>query len=53
MSLHRKDLFRDAASGMRDWYVDQYGPEWLGKLDVAIATCESQIDTAYESAVTN
>ena len=46
-----KQTFRDAASGMRDWYIEQYGREWLGKLDTAIADCEAAIDTAYENAV--
>ena len=45
--------FREAASGMRDWYVEQYGNEWLMKLDTAIAVCELQIDAAYESAVSD
>lgn len=48
-----KALFREAASGMRDWYVEQYGGEWLQKLDTAIAACEAQIDDAYRNAVTD
>ena len=38
--------FREAASGMRDWYVRQYGDEWLHKLDAAIATCEAAVEPA-------
>jgi tripartite ATP-independent transporter DctP family solute receptor len=52
-TLEEKALFRKAASGMRDWYVEQYGSEWLAKLDTAIADCESQIDSAYQDAVTD
>ncbi|MGB5512569.1 MAG: TRAP transporter substrate-binding protein DctP, partial [Woeseiaceae bacterium] len=48
-----KALFREAASGMRDWYVEKYGGEWLQKLDTAIAACEAQIDDAYRNAVTD
>ena len=47
-----KAMFRQAASGMRDWYMEQYGDEWLEKLDAAIAGCESKIDAAYRDAVT-
>ena len=43
--------FREAAGGMRDWYVEQYGDDWLMKLDGAIAACESHIDSAYQNAV--
>jgi len=50
-TLEEKALFREAASGMRDWYVGQYGEEWLAKLDTAIAACESEIDSAYLDAV--
>ena len=52
-TLEEKAQFLDAASGMRDWYVDQYGGEWLEKLDAAIAACESQIDSAYQNAVSD
>jgi len=48
-----KTLFREAASGMRDWYVEQYGEEWLGRLDTAIEACESEIDSAYQNAVSD
>ena len=52
-TLEEKALFREAAGGMRDWYVEQYGEEWLTKLDAAIAACESEIDSAYRDAVTD
>ncbi len=45
--------FRAAASGMRQWYADEYGSEWLGKLDAAVAQCETDIDAAYHDAVAN
>ncbi len=52
-TLEEKAQFREAAGGMRDWYVDQYGSEWLVKLDTAIAECEAHIDSAYRNAVSN
>jgi tripartite ATP-independent transporter DctP family solute receptor len=48
-----KMVFQGAASGMREWYVDQYGDEWLTRLDKAIAACESSIDSTFEQSVTN
>ena len=48
-----KTQFREAATGMRDWYVEQYGDEWLEKLDDAITRCELHVDSAYESAVSD
>ena len=50
-TTEEKARFREAAGGMRDWYVQQYGEEWLTKLDAAIASCESAIDSAYLDAV--
>jgi len=38
-----KEAFRNATSGMQDWYTEQYGPEWLEKLQSAITTCEETI----------
>ena len=52
-TTEEKAQFREAAGGMRDWYVEQYGEEWLTKLDTAIASCESDIDSAYLDAVGN
>ncbi len=52
-TAEEKLKFREAAAGMRDWYVEQYGDEWLLMLDVAIAACESHIDSAYQSFIDN
>ncbi len=52
-TLEEKAAFREAASGMRAWYIEQYGEKWLVKLDAAIAACETQIDSAYEKAVSD
>ena len=52
-TLEEKAEFREAASGMRAWYIEQYGEKWLAKLDAAIAACEAQIDSAYEKAVSD
>lgn len=48
-----KNRFRGAATGMRGWYADTYGDEWLLKLDAAVAGCERKIDSAYRKAVGN
>ncbi len=42
-----KRAFRDAVSGMRGWYVENYGDDWLLKLDAAIAACEARTDAAF------
>lgn len=36
--------FRDAVQGMRQWYTQTYGDVWLRRLDVAVSTCETQLD---------
>lgn len=39
-SIEEKAGFREAAGGMRDWYVERYGDDWLLRLDRAISECE-------------
>ncbi|MGF1474957.1 MAG: TRAP transporter substrate-binding protein DctP [Geminicoccaceae bacterium] len=39
-----KAVFQEAAGGMRDWYIEQFGEEWLTKYQDAISTCEQEID---------
>jgi hypothetical protein len=34
--------FSDATRGLRQWYVQRYGSEWLERLDAAVAACEVQ-----------
>lgn len=43
-----KMKFRQATSGMRDWFVEQYGAEWLEKLDTAISVCEHSKTTSFD-----
>ncbi|MGF1544175.1 MAG: TRAP transporter substrate-binding protein DctP [Parvularculaceae bacterium] len=45
-----KRAFQEAASGMRAWYADNYGREWLDKLDAAVAECERATDAAFDEA---
>lgn len=45
-----KKLFREAAGGMRDWYVERYGAEWLDKLDAAVAECEATVGEEFAAA---
>jgi len=35
---------RAATSGLRDWYVDRYGREWLDRLETAVADCERGVN---------
>ena len=41
-TAEEKQAFRDAARGMRDWYTETYGNEWLIELDAEVASCERQ-----------
>jgi TRAP-type C4-dicarboxylate transport system substrate-binding protein len=45
-----KKAFQEASSGMRKWYSDKYGDEWLGKLDAAVAECEKTVDAEFAAA---
>lgn len=38
-TAEQKQAFRDAASGMREWFSAQYGNEWLDLLDESVAVC--------------
>jgi TRAP-type C4-dicarboxylate transport system substrate-binding protein len=38
----QRDAFRAATSGLREWYVERYGREWLDRLDAAVANCEQE-----------
>jgi tripartite ATP-independent transporter DctP family solute receptor len=38
----QREEFRAATSGLRDWYAERYGREWLERLDAAVAACEQQ-----------
>jgi len=39
LSAESRTAFRNAASGVRDWYAQQFGTEWLTRADEAIADC--------------
>lgn len=45
-----KIAFQDASSGMRDWYSDKYGSEWLDKVDVAVNACTTSTDAEFAAA---
>ncbi len=36
-----RQAFLAASTGMKDWYVRQYGEQWLVKTEAAIAECEA------------
>ena len=43
-----KAAFREAVLPMREWFTDQYGPEWMDKLQSAIDECEVTIASELE-----
>ncbi len=45
-----KKMFQEASSGMRKWYTDKFGSEWLDKLDMAVKTCEESTDAEFAAA---
>ena len=49
-SAEEKAAFQKASSGMRKWYADKYGDEWLVKLDAAVADCTARIDAEFATA---
>ena len=49
-SAEEKKAFQEASSGMRDWYIGQYGDEWLTKLDAAVADCEASVQASFDAA---
>jgi TRAP-type C4-dicarboxylate transport system substrate-binding protein len=38
----QREQFRVATRGLRDWYAERYGSEWLERLDAAVAECEQR-----------
>ena len=38
-----KAAFQDATRGLRAWFVERYGSEWVDRLDRAVKQCESRI----------
>ncbi len=49
-SPEEKKMFQEASSGMRKWYSEKYGDEWLGKLDAAVAACEKTVAGEFAAA---
>ncbi|MDN2566786.1 TRAP transporter substrate-binding protein DctP [Aquibium sp. A9E412] len=45
-----KKAFQEASSGMRQWYTDKFGEEWLNKLDAAVEACEGDVEDAFAAA---
>ena len=45
-----KALFQESTAGMRDWYSEKYGTEWLATLDGAVADCSASLDQAFDDA---
>ena len=48
-SPEEKALFRQASAGMRPWFAQTYGSEWLDRLDAAVADCEARIDAEFNA----
>jgi len=45
-----KKRFQEAASGIRKWYTDKYGSDWLDKLDAAVEECKGKVDEEFFAA---
>ncbi len=39
----QREEFRAATRGLRDWYANRYGRDWLERLDAAVAACEQKV----------
>ena len=49
-TAEEKAAFQEASSGMRKWYTDKFGDEWLTKLDAAVADCAAKTDAEFAAA---
>ena len=49
-SAEEKAAFQEASAGMRQWYTEKFGDEWLTKLDAAVAECSAKIDAEFAAA---
>ncbi|MCB9944445.1 MAG: TRAP transporter substrate-binding protein DctP [Geminicoccaceae bacterium] len=47
-TAEEKKQFQDATTGMRDWFAEQYGDEWLNRLSSAISDCELMVDAELD-----
>ncbi len=45
-----KLAFREATEGMRDWFREVYGTEWLERLDAAVDACRRQMRSEFDTA---
>jgi tripartite ATP-independent transporter DctP family solute receptor len=46
-NAEEKKAFQEAAAPMKQWFVDQYGEQWLTILESAITDCEAKIEAEY------
>ena len=49
-TAEQKKAFQEASSGMRKWYSDKYGDEWLKHVDAAVDACTQSTDAAFAAA---
>jgi len=49
-TAEEKSAFQEASSGMRDWYSDKFGTEWLDKVDAAVEACTVSTDAEFAAA---
>ena len=42
-TLDEKKQFQQASSGMRQWFIDNYGLEWVTLLEASVQTCEQSV----------
>ena len=50
MTPAQRAEFRAATAPLRDWYSARYPGDWLGRVDAAVAACESRVAAAPVAA---
>lgn len=43
-SLAEKQMFKAASVNMRQWFIDNFGNDWLDLLDVSVSQCDASIN---------
>ena len=46
-----KVAFQETSASLKDWFVENYGDEWLNNLQGAIDECETRIEADYADAL--
>jgi TRAP-type C4-dicarboxylate transport system substrate-binding protein len=53
LTNEEKAAFREATSGMRDWFLAKGGDnaEWLARFESVVAQCEAAVDAQLDAAI--